>query len=141
MSITLRIMVCRSGIILIAIARRANIARKLTEKQSLFWIIGGGIIIIFGLVPKLVFMVSNFFSVEYPPSIIFAISIILLSYGIFNCYQTNAELTARVQELAMQISILNDDNARLKDMLLKDKLDTKKDEMKNKLTNDDNLEN
>ena len=86
-------------------------------------------------------MVSNFFSVEYPPSIIFAISIILLSYGIFNCYQTNAELTARVQELAMQISILNDDNARLKDMLLKDKLDTKKDEMKNKLTNDDNLEN
>lgn len=60
MSITLRVMVCISGLILIAIARRANIARKLTEKQSLFWIIGGGIIILFGLIPRLVFIVSDF---------------------------------------------------------------------------------
>jgi len=133
MSITLRVMVCISGLILIAIARRANIARKLTEKQSLFWIIGGGIIILFGLIPRLVFIVSDFFQVEYPPSIIFAISIILLFYGIFNCYQTNAELTARVQELAMQISILNDDNTRLKEMLSKDKQD-------NNIANEENLE-
>lgn len=124
MSITLRVMVCISGIILIFIARKANISRKLTERQSLFWIIGGGIIILFGLIPKLVFIVSDFFSVDYSPSIIFALSIILLFYGIFNCYKTNAELTARVQELAMQISLLNDDNARLKDSLkngMKDK--------------------
>jgi len=65
-------------------ARKANIARKMTEKQSLFWIIGGMIIFTFGLIPKLVYFVSDIFSVEYPPSIIFAISIIFVLFGIFN---------------------------------------------------------
>jgi len=128
MSVSLRFLVCLAGVIFIYIARKANIARKLTEKQSLFWIIGGMIIFTFGMFPKLVYFVSDIFSVEYPPSIIFAISIILIFFGIFNCYKTNAELTVRVQELAMQISLLNDENSRLKDMI--DKLkqsDVKKD--------------
>ncbi len=118
MSIALRALVCISGIVLIFIARKANIARKMTEKQSLFWIIGGFIIILFGIIPKLVFLVSDFFSVDYPPSIIFAISIMLLFYGIFNCYKTNAELIAKVQELAMQISLLNDENTRLREIIM-----------------------
>ncbi len=130
MSITLRIMVCIAGFILIIIARKANIARKMTEKQSLFWIIGGVIIVIFGLIPQLVFIISNFFSVDYPPSIMFAISIMLLFYGIFNCYNTNAELMAKVQELAMQISLLNDENIRLKNSLKKE----------NQVAADENLE-
>ncbi len=115
MSDSLRILVCIAGIVLIFMARKANIARKLTERQSLFWIIGGVIIIMFGLVPHLVYFIADLFGVEYPPSIIFAISIMLVTYGIFNCYKTNAELSARVQELAMQISLLNDENVHLRD--------------------------
>ncbi len=114
MSILLRILICITGTVLIFMARRASIARKMTEKQSLFWIIGGVIIIIFGLFPQLVYFISDLFAVEYPPSIIFAIAIILATYGIFNCYKTNAELTARVQELAMQVSLLNEENSRLR---------------------------
>jgi len=114
MSPMLRIAIIISGIALIIMARRANIARKMTEKQSLFWIAGGLIIILFGLVPQLVYFISEIFSVEYPPSIIFAIAIVLATYGIFNCYKTNAELTARVQELAMQVSLLNEENTELK---------------------------
>lgn len=117
MSILLRILVCITGIILIYMARKANIVRKLTEKQSIFWIMGGVIIILFGLIPQLVHFVSELFSVEYPPSIIFAIAIALATYGIFNCYTTNAELSARVQELAMQISLLNEENSNLKERL------------------------
>ncbi|MBP7174675.1 MAG: DUF2304 domain-containing protein [Thermoclostridium sp.] len=121
MSIGLRILVCLAGITLIYIARKANIVRKMTEKQSLFWIIGGMIIILFGLIPRLVFLLSDLFSVEYPPSIIFAISIMLVFYGIFNCYRTNAELAARVQELAMQVSLLNDENVQLKKIVMAEK--------------------
>ncbi len=121
MSIALRILVCISGVVLMFIARKANIARKMTERQSLFWILGGAIIILFGIIPRLVFIVSDFFSVDYPPSIIFAISIMLLFYGIFSCYKTNAELISKVQELAMQISLLNDENAELKNSIMKEK--------------------
>jgi len=84
MSITLRIFVCFTGIVLIYMARKASIVRKMTEKQSLFWIIGGFIIILFGLIPQLVYFISDLFSVEYPPSIIFALAIVLAAYGIFN---------------------------------------------------------
>ncbi len=119
MSILLRILVCITGIVLIYMARKANIVRKLTEKQSLFWIIGGVIIILFGLIPQLVYFVSEVFSVDYPPSIIFAIAIVLATYGIFNCYTTNAELSARVQELAMQISLLNEENSNMRERLEK----------------------
>jgi hypothetical protein len=102
---------------LIVMARRASIARKMTEKQSLFWIAGGFIIILFGLLPALVYFISDQFSVEYPPSIIFAIAIILAIFGIFNCYKTNAELSARVQELAMQVSLLNEENNQFREQL------------------------
>ncbi len=117
MSVLLRILICITGVILIFLARRASIVRKMTEKQSLFWIMGGAIIILFGMIPRLVYFISMLFSVEYPPSIIFAIAIILATYGIFNCYKTNAELTARVQELAMQVSLLNAENSHLKELL------------------------
>lgn len=117
MSILLRIFIFISGMTLIYIARKASIVRKMTERQSLFWIIGGIIIIMFGLFPQLVFFISDLFSVEYPPSIIFAIAILLATYGIFNCYKTNAELSARVQELAMQVSLLNEENSHVKELL------------------------
>ncbi len=120
MSITLRIFVCFTGIVLIYMARRASIVRKMTEKQSLFWISGGFIIILFGLIPQLVYFISDLFGVEYPPSIIFALAVVLAAYGIFNCYNSIAELSARVQELAMQVSLLNEENSHLKVLIERD---------------------
>lgn len=114
MSITLRVLVCMVGIVLISLSRNASVNKKMTEKQGLFWIICGLIIFLFGLIPKLVFLVSDLFYVEYAPSIMFTISIMFLFYGIFDCYRTNAELIAKVQELAMQTSLLNDENVKLK---------------------------
>ena len=122
MSVLLRSLICITGVILIFLARRASIVRKMTEKQSLFWIMGGAIIILFGMIPRLVYFISELFSVDYPPSIIFAMAIILATYGIFNCYKTNAELTARVQELAMQVSLLNEENNHLKELLEEESL-------------------
>ena len=116
MSVMLRIFICISGTILIYMARRASIVRKMTERQSLFWILGGIIIITSGLFPFLILFISDLFSVDYPPSIIFAIAIILAIYGIFSCYKSNAELSARVQELAMQVSLLNEENSHLKEL-------------------------
>ncbi|HZK57784.1 MAG TPA: DUF2304 domain-containing protein [Clostridia bacterium] len=117
MSARLQIFVCLSGIILIYMAIKASVDRKMMEKQSLFWIFGGITFIIFGLFPSLVHFISEQFSVEYPPSIIFAISIIIMIFGVFNSHKTNSELSARVQELAMQVSLLNEENASFKEIL------------------------
>ncbi len=117
MSILLRIFVVITGIVLISMARRASAARRMTEKQSLFWIAVGAVIILFGLVPQMVYLTANLFSVEYPPSIIFAIAGAMAAYGLFNCHNAIAELTSKVQELAMQVSLLNEENSHLKEII------------------------
>lgn len=114
MSIALRVLICMAGVILIALSRNASINKKMTEKQGLFWIVCGLIVFLFGLIPKFVFLVADLFYVDYAPSIMFTIAIMFLFYGIFDCYSTNAELIAKVQELAMQTSLLNDENVKLK---------------------------
>lgn len=137
MSILLRILIGLTGIVLIYLARRTSIKRKMTEKQSLFWIAGGIIIILFGIFPQLVYIIADFFSVEYPPSIIFAIAIVLATYGIFSCYKANAELSARVQELAMHVSLLNEENSHLKDVFSKAIIELKEMEENNKVEKED----
>jgi len=131
MSIPLRVFICLSGIGFIYISRKASIAKKMTEKQSLFWIFGGLFIFMFGLFPKLVFIISDIFSVEYPPSIIFTISFMFVFYGIFSCYKTNAKRTAQVNELAMQISLLNDENMQLKSFINEHYLNNEKKDVEN----------
>jgi cell division protein FtsB len=52
-------------------------------------------------------------------------------YGIFSCYKTNAKLTAQVNELAMQISLLNDENMQLKSFINEHYLNNEKKDVEN----------
>lgn len=110
MSLLLRMIVGLSGVFLIFMAVRSVVIGQLSEKQSYFWIFSGLGIILFGLFPNLSTWIARLFGVEYTPSIIFMISIVIAIYGIFNCFQAIANLNKRVQELAMQVSLLNQEN-------------------------------
>ncbi|MFA5528089.1 MAG: DUF2304 domain-containing protein [Peptostreptococcales bacterium] len=114
MSILLRILVCIGGFILLIFVREANIKRKITERQSLFWIGMSLVIIGFGLFPNSVYFIADVFSVNYAPSIIFAIFIMMMTYGIFHTYKVGADLNDKIQELAIQVSLLNEENMKLK---------------------------
>ena len=135
MSLILRIFVFISGVVLILLARNAIINKKMTVKQSLFWIGCGIVIMIFGIIPQMVALVADLFGVEYGPSVIFSVAILFLFYGVFDCYKTNAELISKVQELAMEISLLNNENAKLKEeaMKLNKKNVEKQDNMENRI--------
>lgn len=131
MSILLRVLVCLGGIFLLYFVRRSNIRRKITERQSLFWMMMSIIIVIFGLIPKTVYIIADIFSVDYPPSIIFAIFIMLLTYGVFHCYRINADLSDKIQELAIQVSLLNEENDLLKERIKDGKTQEKENPISN----------
>ena len=114
MSILLRILVGIGGTVLLYNIREANIKRKITEAQSLYWVLMGFVIIGLGLFPNIIYFIANLFSVDYPPSIIFAIFIMLMIYGVLYCYKMGADLNSKIQELAIQVSLLNEENNRLK---------------------------
>ena len=65
------------------------------------------------LFPSIAYLIADVFGVDYVPSIFFAIAIILAMYGIFYCFKAITSLQNRVHELAMQVSILNQENAKL----------------------------
>lgn len=109
MSVLLRVFICLASLYLFFMTIRDLVRRKLTEKNSLFWFFMAFMMLMAGLFPDLVFLLSNAFQVEYAPSIVFAIALVGALFGIYTCYRTNADLTRRVNELSIQISILNSD--------------------------------
>lgn len=113
MSILLRATFCLAGIILIFMVVKSLVNRHISEEQSLFWVIIGVGVMIVGAFPSLSVFIASIFGVEYIPSIIFSIGIVMALYGIFNCFQSIASLNNRVQELAMQVSLINQQNEML----------------------------
>jgi hypothetical protein len=112
MSILLRGFIFASGLFLILATLRSLIRRGLSEWQSLFWIFCGLVLILISLFPVVAYMIADVFNVAYVPSIFFAIAIILAMYGIFYCFKAITSLQNRVHELAMQVSLLNQENSR-----------------------------
>lgn len=109
MSAILRLFICLASITLIYTTIRDLVRRKLTEKQCLFWFGIAGVMLLAGIIPNLTILLAGFFGVAYAPSIVFAIAIVAALFGIYNCYRDNADLSRRVNELSIQISILNSD--------------------------------
>ncbi len=119
MSVLLRIAICTASVLLIAMVVRSLVNREMTEKQSIFWFFCGIVVFVFGLFPSISGFIATIFGVEYIPSIIFTIAIVMAMYGIFNCFQSIAGLHKRVQELAMHVSLLNQENSILLDTVKK----------------------
>lgn len=106
MSLVLRIFIILAGFVLEGIVVRDLAKHRMTEKQYLFWLFSGIILMIAGLFPDLTFVLANFFGVEYAPSMVFAMGLLLAIYGIYRCFATNAVLMRQMTEMVEQVSLL-----------------------------------
>lgn len=113
MSVLLRLGVIAAGLFLIFTTLKSLVKRDLAENQSLFWLFFGGVMILFGLFPWLSWTAARIFGVDYAPSIIFALALLVLLNGVFRCFRDIAALRKRTSELAMQVSLLNQENNNL----------------------------
>lgn len=114
MSIMLRGLIFASGLFMILATLRSLIRRGFSEWQSLFWLFSGLVLMLISLFPSIAYVLADVFGVDYVPSIFFAIAIILAMYGIFYCFKAITTLQNRMQELAMQVAILTQENASLR---------------------------
>ena len=113
MSTILRIAICAAGLSIFFMTMKSLVTAEITERQSIVWVFFGAVVILVGLFPGLTAVVADIFHVVYIPSIIFTMAILLAIYGVFYCFRSIAELQKRVQELAMQVSLLNQENSVL----------------------------
>jgi hypothetical protein len=108
MTLALQLFGIFSGIALIIFALRSIVKRIITERQSLFWLFLGVIVIIFCSFPSLCSVIAEFFGVVYAPSIIFMVALILAGFGLFYCFQKIAKLSGQVRDLGINLTIAQD---------------------------------
>ena len=114
MSILLRALLIAIGLIAFGIEFSAVMNRKLSERQSLIWFTTDALLVLCGIFPKLPVWVAGVLGVEYAPSAVFMLAILALIIGLFNCYSVNTELKNKVNELAIQVSLLNEEQREIK---------------------------
>ncbi len=115
MSILLRTLLIAIGLVAIGLHFNFVMKKKLPERQSIIWFITDILLIICGIFPMFPVRVANFFGVEYAPSAVFMLAILVLILGLFHCYAVNVELKNKVNELAIQVSLLNQEQKELRE--------------------------
>ncbi len=140
MTLSMKLCACAFGVILLFVAIRSIVKRVITAKQSLFWIFTGIIVIIFSLFPGLIFSVAGFFGAEYAPAIFLFIGVLILFCGIFYCFQRIAGLRQQVRDLAINLSLMNEENLKFRKMLGIEKDKDENSEGKNTSSDEKNTE-
>lgn len=113
MSWIVRIGLLVLGALFIAFVWRAMVKKKVTEANALVWMAFGIGIFVCGLFPGLVIGVADFLGIAYAPTAFFVLAIVVLMFLVFRNSLRLSELDMQVRELAMHISLLNQENERL----------------------------
>lgn len=105
------------GILIICSILREIIKKRIPETHGLMWLIPSVFIVIGGCFPQIIMAIANWLDVGYAPTMIFTFAILLLFYLVFRCTIWIAGISMKIQELGMQVSLLNQENARLNQSL------------------------
>jgi len=93
------------------------VKRQMDESNSVLWFLVGFFMLIAGFFPDLITRLAAFIHIDYPPTLLFLISIIAL---ILICFKGSADLSKvhkQVTEMAIVISLLKEQNIRLQKTL------------------------
>lgn len=108
--IIFRTAVILAGIILLLLAFFSLVKRKMTEGFSLGWAVGSVLLIIIGIVPCLSDWTTKLSTTHVIALLLFSIFVVGF---IFRMSKSISQLTMKNQELAMQVSLLNQENERI----------------------------
>lgn len=103
-----------AGIVLIYSTMRLLIKRKMTEINSILWFLIGFVTILAGCCPNIVTFLAKKLYIEYSPAFVFMFAILLLLLIVFENTVVISELTTQVQEMALELSIVEEELERLK---------------------------
>jgi len=117
MSILVNIFTIVTGIILILYVIKLMVNRKMTESQSVLWLIIGVAAIILGFFPSIITFIANLLGIWYPPTIVFLIAYIGLLFIVFKNTTAISIQSNQISELFMQIALLSMENEKLKEEL------------------------
>ena len=107
MDSNLKIFILLCGVSFVAIVIRLLIKRKINEKNSILWLTGAAAILILSTEPELLEVAAKFLGVDYPPSLLFLFStLVLLFIALTQSIQISI-LSEQIKELTQNIAVKN----------------------------------
>ena len=104
----LRITVLIAGLLLVGYVIRLLIKSKLSERNSILWIMGCIVVLILSINPDLLTIISNLLRIDYPPALLFLISILFLLFIVLNMSIQISKLNKNINELAQIVALYHD---------------------------------
>jgi hypothetical protein len=105
MQLSIRIFVFIIGVLFTSSIVRLLLAKKITERYSIFWFFGAFCILLLSIVPNFLDRIAALLKIEYPPTILFLIAILLLFWlTLYNSIQITL-LRRQVVELTQQKAV------------------------------------
>lgn len=112
-----RIVILLSGLMFTFTVIRLLINKKMNEKASLLWLVGSALVLILSVIPSILDKISKFIGVDYPPSLLFMLGILII---LFICLMHTVQISIlnnQIKELAQQVIIKEcKDDKNKKDM-------------------------
>lgn len=105
MSLSLRFVILICGISFSIAIIKLLVNRKFSERISLIWLISATAVFIISIFPKILDVFAKLLGVDYPPSILFLLAILIL---LFICFYHSIQISMlnnQVRELAQNMAV------------------------------------
>ena len=80
--------------------------KRFSIKESFWWFIGAVVMLLLSIFPYSIDKIAKLIGIEYPPSLLFILSVIYLLFMIFKNSKRIAEQQEKIIELAQHVAIL-----------------------------------
>lgn len=117
MDFTLRIFVMSISVFIFASVICKLVKHQLNESNSILWILIGFLTLISGCFPDLVNWIARLVGIDYPPTLLFLVSTIVLMFITFKNSIHISKNESKISELAITLSILREENRWLREMI------------------------
>ena len=105
MNTLLKIFILSCGLIVVGTIVYLLMKRKISERNSLLWLLGSLVILTLSAMPEVLEVIAHMLGVDYPPSLLFLFStLILLFITLYQSIQISI-LSAQVKELTQHVAI------------------------------------
>lgn len=101
----LRIFILLLGISCFLIILKLLVKKKIGERASLLWLFGALVILIASFVPGLLDEISSLVGIDYPPSLLFLLSTLILFIICFMHSVQISTLNAQLRELTQHVAV------------------------------------
>jgi len=106
MDSTLKLTISILGLIFVGVVLYLLVKKKINERNSLMWIAGSLAIMAVCLMPDILEKMAQFLGIDYPPSLLFLVSILIMFLLILYQSIQISLLQDKCRELAQNLAIL-----------------------------------